>query len=77
VVCAQTAFADIVQTLSARFGDPLSAKFVWRPQTTIPITGDVAQTVLKLIDAIDDLDDVQDVFANFEIDDSELARLNQ
>jgi YebC/PmpR family DNA-binding regulatory protein len=76
IVCAQTALSEVAQALANRFGDPQSAKFIWRPQTTIAISGEGAQQLLKMIDAIDDLDDVQDVYANFEIDDAELARLS-
>ena len=39
------------------------------------MSGDVAAAVLKLIDALDDDDDVQTVYANYEIDEQELARL--
>jgi YebC/PmpR family DNA-binding regulatory protein len=76
IVCAQAALSEAAQALAARFGDPLSAKFLWRPQTTVPVTGEAAQQLVKMIGAIDDLDDVQDVFANYEIDDAELAKLS-
>jgi YebC/PmpR family DNA-binding regulatory protein len=76
IVCAQAALSEAAQALASRFGDPMSAKFVWRPQTTVPIAGESAQQLLKMIDAIDDLDDVQDVYANFEMDDAELAKLS-
>jgi YebC/PmpR family DNA-binding regulatory protein len=76
IVCEQTDLSDVAHALAVRFADPVSAKLIWRPQTAVPISGDAAQALLKMIDAIDDLDDVQDVYANFDIDDEELARLS-
>ncbi len=46
------------------------------PQTTIKVTGQEAITLLKLINSLDDLDDVAIVSANFDIDDEELAAIN-
>lgn len=45
------------------------------PVITVPVAGDTAQDLLKLLDALDDLDDVQEVVANFEIDEGELSKL--
>lgn len=45
------------------------------PQTTVKVTGEDASSVLKLMEVLDDLDDVQKVFANFEIDESEMETL--
>ncbi len=33
----------------------------------IPVTGDVAQQVVKLLDWLEDLDDVQDVHSNADL----------
>ncbi len=43
------------------------------PQTYVKLEGDEAQKMLKLYDAIDDHDDVQKLFANFDIDESEMG----
>ncbi|MCO6429768.1 MAG: YebC/PmpR family DNA-binding transcriptional regulator [Deltaproteobacteria bacterium] len=45
------------------------------PVVTVPVAGETAEDLLKLLDVLDDLDDVQSVVANFEIDESELGRL--
>lgn len=76
IVCEMNALAAAAQSLSKSFGDPASAKFVWRTDIAIPLEGDTAQTLLKLIDQLDDLDDVQDVYSNEEISEEELARLS-
>ncbi|MEZ5345027.1 MAG: YebC/PmpR family DNA-binding transcriptional regulator [Pyrinomonadaceae bacterium] len=43
------------------------------PQNFIKLDGNEAEQMLKLYDAIDDHDDVQNVYANFDIDDDQLA----
>ena len=73
-----TAFTDlgaVVEALDATLGAPKSTDIIWRPKSGVPISGDPAATLLKLIDALDDDDDVQTVFANYEISDEDMARL--
>jgi YebC/PmpR family DNA-binding regulatory protein len=65
----------VVEALEQVFGAPSSTGLVWRPKTTTPVSGDPAQTLMKLIDALDDDDDVQAVYANYEISDEEMAKL--
>ncbi|MCA8886920.1 MAG: YebC/PmpR family DNA-binding transcriptional regulator, partial [Hyphomonadaceae bacterium] len=77
VTCEMNALAPVSQDLAKKFGDPASAKFVWRTDIAIPIEGDGAETLMKLLDQLDDLDDVQDVYSNEDISDEELARLSQ
>jgi transcriptional/translational regulatory protein YebC/TACO1 len=45
--------------------------------THIKVTGDDAKKVLKLVDTLEESDDVQNVYANFDIDEDELARLEE
>ncbi len=75
IYCAFDQLADVASALEKRFGEPQSAKPVWKPQNTIPVEGDKAATLLKLMNALDDCDDVQNVYANFEISDEEMERL--
>jgi YebC/PmpR family DNA-binding regulatory protein len=73
-----TAFSDlntVVEALQAALGDPKSTSIVWRPKTTTPVTGDAVQTLMKLMEALDDDDDVQNVYANFELSDEDMAKL--
>ncbi len=44
------------------------AEVTWRAENSIPLNGDDAARMQKLLDVIEDLDDVQDVFHNAEID---------
>lgn len=50
-----------------------SAEVTQRPQTLVPVDGDDAKRILKIIDALEDHDDVQAVYANYDIPDSIFA----
>ena len=71
-----SALAGVSQALAKKFGDPESAKFVWRPQMEIPVTGEAAENLVALLDQLDDLDDVQSVYSNEDISEEELARIS-
>ena len=75
IYCAFDALAEVSGALEAKFGEASSVKPTWRPQNAIPVEGDKAASLMKLIDALDDCDDVQNVYANFEISDEEMERL--
>ena len=62
--------------LEERFKKAEEADLTWRPQTTVPVDEDKAETLFKLIEVLEDNDDVQSVSANFEIDDSILERMS-
>ena len=49
------------------------AELAWIPKNTVKVEGEVAEKLLKLLEAVDDLDDVQKIDANFEMDDSTIA----
>lgn len=66
---------EVVEALTAKFGDPKSTAIIWRPKTETPVSGDAAATLMKLIDALDDDDDVQNVWANYDISEDEMAKL--
>jgi YebC/PmpR family DNA-binding regulatory protein len=53
-----------------------SASLQMVPQNTVKVTGREAEQLLKLMEAIEEHDDVQNVYANFDIDEKELAALN-
>lgn len=75
VTCAPEDFAGVRDGLEAKFGPAREAKLQWRPLNTVPVDGDSADSLLKLIDVLEDNDDVQVVSANFEMSDDTLAKL--
>lgn len=46
------------------------------PQNSVNVKGKQAQQVLRLMEALEDHDDVQNVWANFDIDEEEIARFS-
>ena len=52
-----------------------SADITMQAATQVPLSGDAAESMVKLADALEDLDDVQNVHANFDISAEELAKL--
>jgi YebC/PmpR family DNA-binding regulatory protein len=75
IVCAPDDLAAVRDALEARLGPPEEARLGWRPQSVVPVVGDQAETLFRLLDLLDDNDDVQRVVANFEVADEELLRL--
>ena len=49
-----------------------NASLQWIAKNTVPVAGDDAEKVMKLIEALDDNDDVQNVYSNADIDESSL-----
>ncbi len=68
-------FGRLRDQLEAKFGAPAEARLQWRPSSGVPVDGESAERLLKLIDALEDNDDVQTVAANFEVADDVMARL--
>ena len=56
-------------------GEPAKSKLVWRPQNTISVDDETGEKILKLANNLEEHDDVQNVYANFEISESLMAKL--
>ena len=68
------AFGTVRDALEAKFGEPESAKLAWYPNNFVPVAGETAQTLLKLVDALEDNDDVQTVIGNFDVSDEDMEK---
>ena len=75
VTCAVEDFFAVRDALEARFGPPSGAGLEWRPSTTVALGEEAAAGLLKLMDALEDNDDVQTVYANFDVPDEVMERL--
>jgi YebC/PmpR family DNA-binding regulatory protein len=51
---------------------PASAEVAWMPQNYVKLTGQQAQQMLRMMEALEEHDDVQHVYANFDIDEKEI-----
>jgi len=49
-----------------------SAEVSWVPQNYVKLTGQQAQQMVRLVEALEEHDDVQHVYANFDIDEKEI-----
>ncbi len=75
ITCPIDDFGSVRNALEKKFGEPQSAKLVWLPQTLMPVSGEAAQSLVKLLDVLDDDDDVQNVSGNYDIPQAELDKL--
>jgi YebC/PmpR family DNA-binding regulatory protein len=76
VTCPVDDFSAVATALEKRFGAPKRAGLAWRSLNTVAVSGDAAEMLFKMLDALDDNDDVRNVTSNFEIPDEEMARLS-
>ena len=76
VTCEPTDFAQVQDALEAAGLTAQVAEVSWIPENTVAIEGEAAGKLLALIERLEDLDDVQNVYANFDISDAEMERLN-
>lgn len=65
-------FEAVKEALEAEGLSFSAAEITMVPQNTVQLTGEDASKMLKLMDALEDNDDVQNVYANFDIDDSQM-----
>jgi YebC/PmpR family DNA-binding regulatory protein len=67
VISAPFEFEAVQKALEAAGLKPDHAEVTMRPENTVPLEGEDAERMQKLLDVIEDLDDVQAVFHNAEI----------
>src|SRR5215471_11262445 len=72
IVTPPDALEGVKDALSKAGITPASAEIGMVPQNYIKLTGYQAQQMLKLVEALEEHDDVQHVYANFDIDESEI-----
>jgi YebC/PmpR family DNA-binding regulatory protein len=76
IYASQDDFRDVAKALEAQFGEPRKAALTWKPQNTISVDDEQGEKLLKLIGSLEDNDDVQNVYANFEVSDSLVAKMS-
>ncbi len=64
--CGFTDFGNMQKALEEKNITPLSAEVEWIPVTTVELSEDQAQEVLKLVDRLEQDEDVQKVFHNLQ-----------
>jgi len=66
---------EVAKALEASLGQAESVKLAWKPNLTVEVAEDDAQTLMRLIDALEDDDDVQTVWGNYEVSDDVMEKL--
>jgi YebC/PmpR family DNA-binding regulatory protein len=69
------AMVEVAAALEKRLGEAESVKAIWEPQTKTPVDAEKGATLMKLISTLEDDDDVQNVYANYEISDEDMAKI--
>ena len=70
------AFEEVKKALEEKNMHIENASLQMVPQNTVKVVGKDAEQVLKLMEALEEHEDVQNVYANFDIDEKELAAFN-
>ncbi len=75
IYSSSEAHADVLAALQASGASIESASVTRIPSSTVKVDGKQAGSVIRMIEKLEEQDDVQDVFANFDIEESELEAL--
>jgi YebC/PmpR family DNA-binding regulatory protein len=73
--CDPAAFGTVRAGLEAAKIKPESAEISMVSSTQVTLTGETAERIMKLVDALEEHDDVQSVNSNFELSEQDAARL--
>ncbi len=76
VFCAPDELNTVRDALEKAFGPASSARLVWKPKSVTAVEGETAESLLRLLETLEDNDDVQNVYANFDLSEEAMARLN-
>ncbi|MDD3020792.1 MAG: YebC/PmpR family DNA-binding transcriptional regulator [Alphaproteobacteria bacterium] len=68
-------FIGARDALEEKFGEAEKAELTFRPNVMTEVDASIAQTILKMVEALEDSDDVQNVITNFEVSEEDLAKL--
>ena len=76
VTTTPQAFEQVKQAIENKGIEIENASLQMVPDNTVKVTGKEAEQVLKLLEGLEEHDDVQNVYANFDIDETEMAKIN-
>jgi YebC/PmpR family DNA-binding regulatory protein len=77
IVTAPDTFENVKAALEKVNITPVSAELTKIPENPVKVEGENVAKVMKLMDVLDDLDDTQNVYANYDISDSDLEQLDK
>lgn len=68
-------FVDVKEAMAAAGLVPDMAEITMNPSTTVDLSLEDAERVMKMVDMLEDLDDVQNVYTNADFSDEVMAKL--
>jgi len=77
IVSTPAAFPQVVERLKAAQITPAVAEVSMIPDNHVKLTGKEASQMMRLMEELEEHEDVQHVYANFDIEESELHALTQ
>ena len=69
-------FNFVRENMERHYSTPEEAGLIWQPQNSISVEETNATMLIKLYDTLDENEDVQNVFANFDISDEVIKKLD-
>ena len=76
IYCAFESINEVSKALEGILGEASTVKAIWKPQNTVPVDEERAQSLIKLTDSLEDDDDVQNVYTNMDIPEDVMAKLS-
>lgn len=76
VLCDPNQYEEVKQALEKAGLKPSASDIAMIPQNTVPLSEPDAEKMLKLMELLEEHEDVQKVYANFDISDEILEKLN-
>lgn len=75
VITSPAQLDEVRAAIEAKGIKVLSSRISMIPKTTVELTGEKAISMLKLMEKMEDNDDVQNVYANFDIPDEIMEKM--
>ncbi|MDB5524615.1 MAG: hypothetical protein JWM58_2378 [Rhizobium sp.] len=76
IYCGFEAMNEVSKALEGMLGQAETVKAIWRPQNSVPVDEERAQSLMKMTDSLEDDDDVQNVYTNMDIPEDVMAKLS-
>ncbi len=65
----------VARAIEQALGPAESVGLAWRPQSSVEISGDDAEQLIKLVETLEEDDDIQTVWGNYEMSEEVMERL--
>lgn len=75
VITDENSYMDVKDAMVAAEHEPEMAELTMKASTSVDLSLDDAQKIMRMVDALEDLDDVQNVYSNAEFSDEVMAQL--